>query len=108
MACFESAPQGPGSDKFTLYAVVKSSSGLPTRELLQSEISKHTILDCVVKIEGNSRVLFWHKDAQSSTWNDPTEFTSNLPNGAVRYSFVMDAASSNAHILLRIFEFTEA
>jgi hypothetical protein len=53
------------------------------------------------------RVLFWYKDAKSSTWTGPTEFTSDLPNEALRYSFAMDAASSAANILLRVFEFTE-
>lgn len=107
MACFESVPHGVGVQMFDLYAVTRSSSGLPARELLESNISKYAIRDCVVKIEGTSRVLFWYKDSESSTWNGPTEFTSDLPNGALRYSFAMDAASSGAHILLRVFEFTE-
>ncbi|GIV02872.1 MAG: hypothetical protein KatS3mg015_1702 [Fimbriimonadales bacterium] len=107
MACFETVPQGSGTEKFDLYAVTKSSSGLPTRKLLESDVSKHAIRDCVVKIEGTGRVVFWYKDSQSSTWSEPEEFTSNLPNGAVRYSFAMDSASSAAHILLRVFEFTE-
>lgn len=106
IAAFDTDKHIPEDDKFDLYAVVKKSGQSSNRLLLWTDISKYEFLDCVVKVEGTSKVLFWFKASTAITWNGPEEVpTTALPDGPMRFSAAVQKGNDNAHLDLHVFEF---
>lgn len=103
IAAFATEPGAP-EDEFTLVALTKRSGQPAKRTELTTAVSKHAVIDCVLQIEGTSKVRVWRKLATETEWK-ATDITDTLPDGPVRFSAAMRETSTNGSLRSYVFEF---
>lgn len=102
IAAFATEPGAP-EDEFTLVALTKSSGQPAKRTELMTAVSKFAVIDCVLQVEGTSKVRVWRKLATETEWK-ATDITDTLPDGPMRFSAAMRETSTNGSLRLYVFE----
>lgn len=105
IAAFATDPDGGGVDEFALVAVTKKAGQTAERVDLMSAVSKDAVVDCVLQVEGTTKVRYWYKLATETQWGTYEHTALNQPDGPMRFSAAMSETSTNGSLRLYVFEF---